>query len=92
MIPTPLVNPRIGALSQSSCELIGLEIDKIMESEETQREYAELLCGNTLFEGSIPISHNYCGHQFGVFAGQLGDGRAITLGDIKNSKGEILEL
>lgn len=34
--------------------------------------------------GSIPISHNYCGHQFGVWAGQLGDGRAHTLGNVIN--------
>lgn len=54
--------------------------------------YAELLSGNKLFQGSIPISHNYCGHQFGVFAGQLGDGRAITIGDIQNKKGEKWEL
>lgn len=29
------------------------------------------------------MSHNYCGHQFGVWAGQLGDGRAHTIGNIK---------
>lgn len=37
-----------------------------------------------------PIAHNYCGHQFGSWAGQLGDGRAHTLGNIKN--GKIYEL
>lgn len=39
-----------------------------------------------------PISHCYCGYQFGSFAGQLGDGRAISLGDVRNSKGELWDL
>ena len=34
-------------------------------------------------EGSEPLSHCYAGHQFGAFSGQLGDGRAISLGDVK---------
>ena len=44
---------------------------------------AEYLCGNKLFKGSTPTAHNYCGHQFGYFSGQLGDGRAISIGDVK---------
>jgi uncharacterized protein YdiU (UPF0061 family) len=49
---------------------------------------AELLCGNMLFQGSNPISHCYCGHQFGYFSGQLGDGRAISLGDVPTHQNE----
>ncbi len=48
-----------------------------------QKQLAEVLCGNTLMEGSEPLSHCYAGHQFGAFSGQLGDGRAISLGDVK---------
>ena len=73
-------------------ELIGLTKEDILASEELKKEYAELLSYNRLFDGSITISHNYCGHQFGYFAGQLGDGRAITLGDVKNERGELWEL
>jgi len=40
------------------------------------------LSGNKLLPNSQPISNNYCGFQFGVWAGQLGDGRAHTLGQI----------
>jgi uncharacterized protein YdiU (UPF0061 family) len=54
-----------------------------MGDEKTKKKFAEFFSGNTLMKGSIPISHNYCGHQFGVFAGQLGDGRAISLGDVR---------
>ena len=44
-------------------------------------EFAALLAGNTLFDGSDPYANCYCGHQFGSWAGQLGDGRAISLGE-----------
>ena len=41
--------------------------------------------------GSKPISHNYCGFQFGIWEGHLGDGRAHTLGNTTH-KGNIWEL
>ena len=40
----------------------------------------------------MPYAQCYGGHQFGVWAGQLGDGRAITLGEVVNSRGERWEL
>lgn len=89
MTPTPVINPKIGGLSQPALELIGLTQEELLASDELKQEYAELLSGNRLFDGSVTISHNYCGHQFGYFAGQLGDGRAITLGDVKNERGEL---
>ena len=42
------------------------------------------LSGSKLINGSIPLCNNYCGFQFGNWAGQLGDGRAHTIGFIKN--------
>jgi len=80
--PTPLDNPRIGALSSSALKLIGLDAKDITVSEESKKRFAEYMCGNSLMPGSEPFSHNYCGHQFGYFAGQLGDGRAISIGDV----------
>jgi serine/tyrosine/threonine adenylyltransferase len=69
-LPTPLnKNPRILALSEPALQLVGLDSEEILKNEESKREYAELLCGNRLLKDSIPISHNYCGHQFGYFAG-----------------------
>eukprot|EP00347_Sterkiella_histriomuscorum_P006137 403353926 len=90
--PTPLKNPCIVSLSPKCLELLDLKYDDIMQNDKFKKLYAELFSGNKLLQGSIPISHNYCGHQFGVFAGQLGDGRAITLGDIRNNKQETWEL
>ena len=50
-----------------------------------QAELAKYLSGNKLFKGSDPLSHCYSGFQFGVFSGQLGDGRAISIGDVAQS-------
>src|SRR5690606_13038617 len=44
-------------------------------------EFAEVFGGNALLPGMQPYAANYGGHQFGHWAGQLGDGRAITLGE-----------
>ena len=43
---------------------------------------AEVLAGNRLLAGMQPYAARYGGHQFGQWAGQLGDGRAITLGEV----------
>ena len=48
-----------------------------------QAELAQYLSGAKLFEGSRPLAHCYAGYQFGAFSGQLGDGRAMSLGDIR---------
>ena len=44
--------------------------------------FADVFAGNALLEGMEPYAANYGGHQFGQWAGQLGDGRAITLGEV----------
>uniref|UniRef100_A0A8D0N2L3 Selenoprotein O n=1 Tax=Sus scrofa TaxID=9823 RepID=A0A8D0N2L3_PIG len=48
--------------------------------------------GNALLPGSEPAAHCYCGHQFGQFAGQLGDGAAMYLGEVCTAAGERWEL
>ncbi len=49
----------------------------------------EIFTGNKIAEGSEPVASVYSGHQFGQWAGQLGDGRAILLGDIQTPAGDI---
>ena len=56
-----------------------------------ERGGAEVLGGGTPVEGMDPYAQRYGGHQFGNWAGQLGDGRAITLGEVQTSNG-VLEL
>lgn len=55
-------------------------------------EFAETFVGNQLIPGMQPFAMCYGGHQFGNWAGQLGDGRAINLGEVINAKGEHLTL
>ena len=53
---------------------------------------AEALTGNRVLPGMQPYAARYGGHQFGQWAGQLGDGRAITLGEVINAAGRSYEL
>ncbi len=54
--------------------------------------FAQLMSGNQLFPGTAPFATRYGGHQFGQWAGQLGDGRAINLGELPGRNAEMLNL
>jgi len=75
--PTPVPEPRLIAWSREVGELLGID-----ESMAADPYFAEVFGGNALLDGMEPYSANYGGHQFGQWAGQLGDGRAITLGEV----------
>jgi uncharacterized protein YdiU (UPF0061 family) len=85
--PTPVAAPRLLAHSAEVAALIGFS-----ESYVSSPEFAQVFGGNALLEGMQPFAANYGGHQFGNWAGQLGDGRAITLGETVNGDGQRLEL
>ena len=85
--PTPVAAPRLVAWSRECADLLGLAEDVV-----TSPAFAEAMAGNALVPGSEPYAANYGGHQFGHWAGQLGDGRAITLGEAVNAAGQRLEL
>ena len=70
--PTPCSNPSMVAYSKSAMQLIDLN-----ETELKRDEASVYLSGNKLMPGSDTAAHCYCGHQFGHFAGQLGDGAAM---------------
>jgi uncharacterized protein YdiU (UPF0061 family) len=55
-------------------------------------QFAAVFGGNALMEGMQPYAANYGGHQFGNWAGQLGDGRAISLGEVVTAAGQRWEL
>ena len=55
-------------------------------------EFIAFVSGGHVIQGSTPLSHRYGGHQFGVWADQLGDGRAHMLGEYVNGRGERWEL
>jgi uncharacterized protein YdiU (UPF0061 family) len=59
----------------------------------TSQEFIEAFSGNRLLKGSDPAAHCYAGYQFGSYAGQLGDGAAMYLGEIVHPMtGERMEL
>jgi len=78
--PTPVQNPRMLAWSEQVAELLGLGGAKLDEG--ASQHWARVLSGNELIDGMLPIATRYGGHQFGNWAGQLGDGRAISLGEV----------
>src|SRR4249920_1057587 len=85
--PEPVAAPRLIAHSREMAGRLGISAADIVSP-----EFARVFAGNALLEGMQPYAANYGGHQFGHWAGQLGDGRAITLGETINSGGERWEL
>ena len=85
--PTPVAEPRLLAYSAEMADTLGFG-----EADIASPEFARVFGGNGLLPGMQPFAANYGGHQFGQWAGQLGDGRAITLGEMINAAGERWEL
>src|SRR5436190_10000166 len=85
--PTPVAAPRLIAYSREVADMLGID-----ETTINSPAFAEVFGGNALLDGMQPYAANYGGHQFGQWAGQLGDGRAITLGEAINAAGERWEL
>ncbi|MBP1202212.1 uncharacterized protein YdiU (UPF0061 family) [Duganella sp. 1411] len=82
LIPTPLPAPYVVAVSEPAAALIGLTPEQLADS-------TDILIGNAVPERALPLSAVYSGHQFGVWAGQLGDGRAILLGEVATAEGPM---
>jgi uncharacterized protein YdiU (UPF0061 family) len=54
--------------------------------------FTAAMAGHVKLEGFAPLAQVYSGHQFGVWAGQLGDGRALLIGQVRNRKGELWDI
>jgi uncharacterized protein YdiU (UPF0061 family) len=85
--PSPVRGPRAIAWSREVAAALGLT-----EADVASPFFAQVFGGNGLMAGMQPWASNYGGHQFGAWAGQLGDGRAISLGEVLTTQGERLEL
>jgi len=85
--PTPVAQPTLLAYSRPVAESLGLD-----EAAMAAPEMLAALAGNALLPGMVTYASCYGGHQFGQWAGQLGDGRAILLGEVVNPQGQRLEL
>ncbi len=85
--PTPVPDPYLVCYSPEALALLDLDASEI-----TRPELIETLAGNQLLPGMDAIAALYAGHQFGHYVPQLGDGRAILLGEVKNAAGEGWEV
>ncbi len=87
--PARVVRPQLVAYASEVAEQLDLTQDDIASD-----DFAQVFAGNRLLAGMDPYAMCYGGHQFGNWAGQLGDGRAINLGEVRNRRGEpfVLQL
>jgi uncharacterized protein YdiU (UPF0061 family) len=80
--PTPVATPQLVKLNRQLARELGLDPDALASP-----EGVEILAGNRIAVGSEPIALAYAGHQFGNFVPQLGDGRAVLLGEVIDRAG-----
>jgi serine/tyrosine/threonine adenylyltransferase len=81
--PTKVGDPRVVRVNEPLAELLGVSAELLASS-----AGAALLVGNEIPAGAEPLALAYAGHQFGGFVPQLGDGRAILLGEVVGKDGQ----
>lgn len=80
--PVPVAEPRLVYLNRALAEDLGLDLQALQAD-----DAAAVFAGNVLPEGAEPVAQAYAGHQFGGFSPQLGDGRALLLGEVVDRSG-----
>ena len=80
-LPTPLAAPYLVSFNADAAALLDLD-----PAQARRAEFAAYFSGNQTLPGSEPLAMLYAGHQFGHFVPQLGDGRALLLGEISGSE------
>ncbi|MDB5815452.1 MAG: hypothetical protein JWN23_2569 [Rhodocyclales bacterium] len=86
LAPTPLPEPYLVGISPDAVALLGIDPGDLTDPQ-IAKTFAEYFSGNQRLPGSEPLAAVYSGHQFGVWAGQLGDGRAHLLGGVRTRDG-----
>ncbi|WP_019674131.1 protein adenylyltransferase SelO [Psychrobacter lutiphocae] len=85
--PTALTNPKAGHLNPLVAKQIGWDKDiNLMQN------WVQILAGAEVPQGFEPLAMAYAGHQFGQWAGQLGDGRGLLMAQVINDKGQLTDL
>jgi uncharacterized protein YdiU (UPF0061 family) len=79
--------PRLVHANPDAAALLDLDPQVFLDA-----RFAEVMAGHRPLEGFSPLAMVYSGHQFGVWAGQLGDGRALLIGQVRNRKGELWDI
>jgi serine/tyrosine/threonine adenylyltransferase len=85
--PAPVAEPKLVKLNEPLARQLGLDPEVLRSP-----EGVETLAGNRVPEGADPLAMAYAGHQFGGFVPQLGDGRAILLGEILDPAGQRFDI
>jgi uncharacterized protein YdiU (UPF0061 family) len=85
--PTPVAKPRLIQFNRPLAAQLGLDLDAADAD-----MLAAIFAGNAPLPGADPIATAYAGHQFGHFVPQLGDGRAILLGEVRDRAGLSWEI
>jgi uncharacterized protein YdiU (UPF0061 family) len=80
--PSPVSSPELIEVNRDLAAVLGIDLDWLESS-----NGLDVLSGNRFPEGSDPIAMAYAGHQFGGFSSQLGDGRALLLGEVVGKDG-----
>ncbi len=81
LAPTPVSKPELVAVNRALAGELGLDTEELSSDDGIR-----ILAGNTVPKGAEPLAQVYAGHQFGGWVPQLGDGRAILLGEIIDIK------
>ncbi|HUX74819.1 MAG TPA: YdiU family protein [Steroidobacteraceae bacterium] len=85
--PVPVAQPRVIAVNRPLAAQLGFALDTLQED-----TLAAIFSGNCPLPGAEAIAAAYAGHQFGQFVPQLGDGRAILLGEVRDRSGVLREI
>lgn len=85
--PTPVQRPTLIKFNGALARELGISVNDVSDA-----ELADLFSGNALPAGAEPLAMAYAGHQFGNFVPQLGDGRAIWLGELRTADGSRFDV
>jgi uncharacterized protein YdiU (UPF0061 family) len=86
-LPSSCVDSKLIRFNEALGKQLGFD-----KSGYADQELADIFSGKTILPGSDPIAMNYAGHQFGHFSSQLGDGRAILLGEVIDTQGQRFDI
>ena len=87
LAPAKVTAPKIISFNESLASDLGIDLQSL-----TALKRAEIFSGNTIPNTSQPLAMVYAGHQFGSFVPQLGDGRAILLGEVKDARSALHDI
>ena len=87
LAPTPVSKPELVVVNHVLGEELGVDSTWL-----TSADGLAVLSGNSLLKDSHPLAQAYAGHQFGQWVPQLGDGRALLLGEVRDRRGRLRDI